>query len=145
MRGWCRRRALGLLALPLIGACGEPWEPGDPPADSSSAAGPATVWHALGTWSGRGERQTESFDVTSGSLRLTWETLAAGAPGAGRFTVTLHSAISGRPLETIVETQGPGADTASLAAEPRVAYLLIKSEGLDWRVRLEEGVRGGGS
>ncbi|HSH74248.1 MAG TPA: hypothetical protein VLA09_00975, partial [Longimicrobiales bacterium] len=45
-----------------------------------------------------------------------------------------------RPLETIVDAHGAGAGTAYVAADPRVAYLLIESEALDWRVTLEEGV-----
>jgi hypothetical protein len=28
-----------------------------------------------------------------------------------------------------------------VADEPRVSYLVITSSGVDWRVRLEEGVR----
>ena len=55
--------------------------------------------------------------------------------------MTLHSAISGRPLETVVEASGPGADTVHLAAEPRVAYLLIESDRADWLLTLEEGRR----
>ena len=31
----------------------------------------------LGTWSGRGDRQTDSFDVATGALRLRWEAPAA--------------------------------------------------------------------
>ena len=37
-------------------------------------------------------------------------------------------------------TQEAGADTVDLAANPRVAYLLIESEQIRWRVTLEEAV-----
>jgi len=94
-----RRLALAVVFLGV--ACGAPPQPSPAPA---SPAG-ATTWHPLGTWSGRGDRQTESFEVTTGALRLTWETRAAST-GAGTFRVALHSAISGRPLQTIVERQG---------------------------------------
>jgi len=90
-------------------------------------------WTALGSWSGRGDRQTESFDVTSGSLRLLWRS-------EGRLRVTLHSSISGRPLETIVDVEGAAADTVPFAAEPRVAYLLIEADQAGWSLTLEEGV-----
>lgn len=98
-------------------------------------------WHPLGTWASSGDRQTESFDVRTGTLKLVWETSNERAPGAGTFRVELYSAISGRPLQTIVDTVGVGVDSAYVADEPRVSYLVIESGGVDWRVRLEEGVR----
>jgi hypothetical protein len=133
-----RAVASALLLLPL-GAC--PRAP-EPPADSERPAEPAaaTLWRSLGTWSGRGNRQTESFDVTSGAMRLAWETHGEGAAGTGWLRVSLHSAISGRPLQVIVDTRGIDSDTTRLVADPRVAYLLIESERVDWRLTLEEGV-----
>ncbi len=102
-------------------------------------------WQSLGSWSGVGDRQTESFDVTSGALRLVWEAREDGASRDRRFRVTLHSSISGRPLETLVDAAGAGADTVLAAAGPRVAYLRIESEGVAWRIELEEGARSGGA
>ena len=90
-------------------------------------------WNVLGSWSDRGDRQTESFDVTTGSLRLVWRS-------AGRLRVTLHSSISGRPLETVVDVESAAADTVRFAAEPRVAYLLIEADQAGWSLTLEEGV-----
>ena len=46
----------------------------------------------------------------------------------------------GWPLQTIVDTQEAGADTVDLAADPRVAYLLIESEQIRWRITLQEAV-----
>ena len=71
-----------------------------------------------------------------------WEALPEGAPGTNHFRVSLHSAISGRPLQTIVDAREAGADTVDLAANPRVAYLLIESERIRWRVTLHEAVPG---
>ena len=130
MRCW----PLVLVTLPLI-ACESPREESAPPAAAAT-----TLWRALGNWSGSGDRQTESFDVTTGSMRLTWEAVQEGAPGTNHFRISLHSAISGRPLQTIVDTQEAGADTVDLAANPRVAYLLIESEQIRWRVTLQEAV-----
>jgi uncharacterized protein (TIGR02246 family) len=107
---------------------------------SARASGVSTVWRSIGTWSGRGNRQTESFTVETGALRLRWETRNERAPGAGTFRVSLHSAISGRPLQTIVERAGPGADTAYLEDDPRVSYLVIESNDIDWIATLEEAV-----
>ena len=126
-----------LVALLLLVACESRQEEPTPPVAAAS-----TLWHALGIWSGSGDRQTESFDVTTGSMRLTWEALQEGAPGAAHFRVSLYSAISGRPLQTIVDTREAGADTVDLAADPRVAYLVIESEQIRWRVTLQEAVPG---
>ena len=136
-----RRLPLLLLGLaPMLAACEA--VPAERP--SSPAADAGTHWKALGTWSGSGDRQTESFDVTSGSLRLVWEASSGSGAGEGHLRVALHSSISGRVIETIVEASGAGTDTVHLAAEPRVAYLLIESEGVGWRLTLEEGVRDAG-
>lgn len=82
--------------------------------------------------------QTGSFDVTTGALRLRWETRGERAPGDGAFRVSLHSAISGRTLQTVVDTTGIGADTAYLEDEPRVSYLVVESHNLEWTATLEE-------
>ena len=67
------------------------------------------------------------------ATRICW-------PGAGRFRVSLHSAISGRPLQIIVDRTGVGSDVAFLEDEPRVSYLVIESENVDWSTTLEEAV-----
>ena len=69
---------------------------------------------------------------TLGGARICWPTRGA----------VKNFPISGRPLQTIVDTQEAGADTVDLAANPRVAYLLIESEQIRWRVTLQEAVRG---
>ena len=108
----CRpRRRAALLPLSCAGNAGfvsSRWPRSRPAARTSIARSqrqrrlppPRTTWHPLGTWSGRGDRQTDSFDVTTGALRIHWETSHETTPGAGRFKVSLHSAISGRPLQT---------------------------------------------
>jgi hypothetical protein len=139
--GW-RLRCLPLVLvalLPLV-ACESRQEE---PESAPPVAAATILWHAaLGTWSGSGDRQTESFDVTTGSMRLTWEAIEDGAPGANRFRVALHSSISGRLLQTIVDTHGAGAGTVDLGASPRVAYLLIESDQIRWSVTLQEAVPG---
>jgi hypothetical protein len=109
-----------------------------PPARAEQAAGVATTWRPLGTWSGRGDRQTESFDVITGALRLRWQTRDGSTPGQGRFRVSLYSAISGRPLQVVVDHLGPGEDLAFAEDEPRVSYLVIESDQLEWTATLEE-------
>ncbi|MCC7242342.1 MAG: hypothetical protein IT180_10490 [Acidobacteria bacterium] len=133
-----RGRALAILVLlPAWTACEARPAPVARPATAT-----ATRWHSLGTWSGHGDRQTESFDVTTGALRLTWKSRGLGTPDAGRLRVSLFSSISGRPLQTIVDTKGTGGDTAYLEDEPRVSYLEIESDQVEWTVTLDEAVPG---
>lgn len=126
-----------LLALPALGTgCAAP------PAQAEQAPGADTAWRTLGTWTGKGSRQTESFDVVSGAMRLRWQTTASapGASDSGRLKVTLYSAISGRPLQEVVEHVGPGSGTAHISDDPRLSYLVIDADGVEWTATLDEGV-----
>lgn len=80
--------------------------------------------------------------METGALRLQWETRTERPPGAGTFRVSLHSAISGRPLQVVVDRLGVGRDTADIEDEPRVCYLVVQSAGVDWTLRLEEAIPG---
>jgi len=111
-----------------------------PPARAAQVAAAPTGWRPLGQWSGDGNRQTESFDVATGALRLRWETRATGTAGDATFKVWLYSAISGRPLQLVVDQAGPGAGTAHIADDPRVSYLVVESAHLGWTAALDEAV-----
>ena len=91
-------------------------------------------WQQLGTWSGRGTLQTQSFTSESGSLRVRWET----TKGSGPFLLTIHSAISGRPLQVAVEQRGPGRNTAYINEDPRMFYAVVESTDVDWSFTVEE-------
>jgi hypothetical protein len=123
---WCVFASQGCRGVP------------DPPP---SARRDQTAWRPLGTWSGHGHKQTESFTSDTGTLRAHWQTTNPDATG-GVFRLTIHSAISGRPLEQIVEHTGAGKGTAYLYEEPRVFHAVVDSAGLDWTVTIEEGVVG---
>lgn len=113
---------------------------GDRPGHA--AAPPAAVaitWREVGTWSGRIGRQTESFEVSPAAMRLRWQTRSETAAGAGRLTVTLHSAVSGRPLQTIVEATGVGSATVMVAEEPRWCHFVIDAQNVDYWMTLEQG------
>jgi hypothetical protein len=113
----------------LSPACGERAKP--------ASSQETILWRAVGSWSGRGNGQTGSFSVETGALRVRWD---ARNPGAGQpfFKLWLHSAISGRPLQAVVDHQGPGGDVAYIEDEPRVSYFVVQSENLDWTLTLEE-------
>jgi hypothetical protein len=103
---------------------------------------PQVGWRPIGKWSGRGDSQTDSFDIQSTQWRIKWETKGAAAPGAGSFHLVVHSAISGRPLQDAVRQQGNGHGIAYVSEDPRLYHLVIESSGLDWSVAVEEAVVG---
>jgi hypothetical protein len=126
--------AFVLSSLVLFVSCSTP------PARAEQAPAAAVVWRPLGSWSGDGSRQTESFEVSTGALRLQWETRASSPAGTGRFRVWLYSAISGRPLQLFVDHTGNGSGTAHAADDPRTSYLVIESEQVAWTASLDESV-----
>src|SRR6516162_3330970 len=102
----------------------------------------AVAWKPLGSWSGRGNLQTESFVRLTGSLRMHWQTKNESPKGKGSFRLILHSAISGRELQEPVDHQGAGEGTEYVAEDPRVFFLSAESSNLDWSFSVEEAVFG---
>jgi hypothetical protein len=102
----------------------------------------AVVWKPLGSWSGRGNLQTESFVGLTGSLRMHWQTKNESPKGQGSFRLILHSAISGRELQEPVDHQGVGEGTEYVAEDPRVFFMSAESSNLDWSFSVEEAVFG---
>jgi hypothetical protein len=100
------------------------------------------IWHKLGEWSGNGNLQTETFTCDSGGLRLRWETRNETRPGAGRFRMSVHSSVSGRPLAVPVDHKGPGKDVAYFSDDPRIMYVVVESSDVDWTIGVDEAVPG---
>lgn len=110
-------------------------------APSPPPAAPAQiVWRDLGTWSGRGNKQTESFTGETGALRVRWTTRREPAPGQGAFELTIHSAISGRPLQVAVDHRGNGQDTTYVQEDPRIFFAVVESADIDWEFTIDEAV-----
>jgi hypothetical protein len=130
-----RRTVLYLLLTAAIGACA-----GCRAAPAKAAAREVVAWRAIGSWSGRGNTQTESFTSDTGSLRVRWKTDHEVPPGDGTFRLTLHSAISGRPLAQAVDHRGVGADTAYVGEDPRVFFLVVDSDRVDWSFSIDEAI-----
>jgi hypothetical protein len=99
-------------------------------------------WRPIVQFSGRGDSQTESFDIGSAQWRIKWETKGAPSPEAGQFQVEVHSAVSGRPLVDAIQHQGNGHGIAYVSEEPRLFELVIDSKDVDWSVAVEEAVVG---
>jgi hypothetical protein len=99
-------------------------------------------WRPIGKWSGRGDTQTESFNIESTQWRIKWETKGAASPGAGSFHLVVHSAVSGRPIQDAVQHQGNGHGVVYVTEDPRLYHLVIDSGGVDWSIAVEEAVVG---
>jgi len=97
-----------------------------------------TIWQPLGTWSGHGKLQTESFNGDSGALRVRWK--ASHAAPDGTFQLILHSAISGRPMSVVVDHAGDGDGTAYFTDDPHVFFAVVDSKDLDWTFTVEQPV-----
>jgi hypothetical protein len=125
---------LGLAAvLVLIGCRAEPRRP----------AKDVVIWHQVGSWSGRGNAQTETFTGDSGGFRVHWETKNESRPDAGRLRVVFRSGDSGREIIEAVDVHGVGHDIEDVATErPRWYYLTIESANVDWTVTVDERIDG---
>jgi hypothetical protein len=102
------------------------------------------AWQKVGSWSGRGNAQTDSFDIGFSQCRIRWETRNEKPPGQGIFHVTVNSAVSGRELAVAVDHRGTGHDLAYVGVDPHFSYLVIESSNVDWSVTVEEPALTGG-
>jgi hypothetical protein len=107
---------------------------------ATPATSAVTAWKRVGSWSGRGNAQTESFTSDSGGFRVIWETKNEAPQGAGRLKVVFHSGDSGREIMDAVDVRGPGSGTAEVGDRPRWYYLMVQSANIDWTVTVEEPV-----
>ncbi len=127
-----------IAACLVAGACGGQAAP--PPERPAPAARDEVVWERLGEWSGRKSLQTESFTSDTGAFRIIWTTRAASGTGEGTFLLTLHSAISGRPLQVAVDHRGPGGATAYINDDPRVFFAVVDASNIEWSFSVDEAV-----
>jgi hypothetical protein len=119
---------LSFLVVLFVSACqSEPPQPKD-----------TLVWRKLGSWSGHGNTQTESFLSETGGMRVTWETRNEGPPGAGTFHLSIHSAISGRTLGVAADQKGAGRAVAYISEDPHNCYAVVESANIDWAFTVEE-------
>ena len=100
------------------------------------------VWKEVGSWSGRGNAQTETFTSYTGGFRVRWETRNETRPGAGALKVIFRSGDSGRPIMEAVDARGVGRDEEEIADLVRWYYLTIESANVDWTVSVDERLRG---
>jgi hypothetical protein len=127
-----------VLPAVLAAGCGGQGPP--PPETPASTRRGEAVWERLGQWSGQKSLQTESFTSDTGAFRITWDTHAGQTPGEGTFLLTLHSAISGRPLQIAVDHRGPGGGTAYVNDDPRVFFAVVEASNIKWSFTVHEAV-----
>ena len=112
------------------------------PQRVTEAQQPEQSWNTLRSYSGSGDEQVESFASDTGALRIEWQAKPKnGATTPGTFRVALHSAISGRPLTVPIDHKGPGKGTAYVSEEPRVFFLDVRSQELEWNITVSERLR----
>jgi hypothetical protein len=107
---------------------------------TTGAKSTAVEWRRVGSWSGRGNLQTESFTSDTGGFRVRWQTMHEDPPGAGRLKVVFRSGDSGRDIIDAVDVRGVGSGTEHVGDRPRWYFLTIDSANVDWTVTVEEPV-----
>ena len=110
-------------------------------SDSPPLPVSSVVWKPIAAWSGRGDRQTETFTGDTGGFRVHWETTREAAAGGGRLRVVFRSGDSGREIIEAIDARGAGSGIEEVAAErPRWYYLTIESANVDWTVSVDERI-----
>lgn len=127
------RALLVLLSLGLVG-CGPE---GKLPALSSGSDEPLP-WKAVGSWTGRGNAQLETFPIERQTWRVRWETKNESPAGAGTFYLTANSGDSGRIMAELVDAKGVDGDIAYISDVPHRYYLVVTSSNVEWTVTAEE-------
>ena len=97
-----------------------------------------SVTREAGSWQGRGTATVGDIPSETGRFRIHWETANESPAGAGTFKLTLRSAISGRPLQLVVDHRGIGTGTADFDEGPRTYDFLVESVNVDWKFRVDE-------
>lgn len=113
-----------------------------PACESSSGPPPrevVTATRPVGSWQGRGNR-TIGLVSDSGQFRISWQTRNEDPPRSGTFRLTVHSAVSGRPIQVVADHQGDGSGTADVADDPRPYHLMVDSANIEWSISVEEVV-----
>lgn len=127
-------RAPGLVVLSVmlsVGGC----KRAAPPAETEQVL----AWQPVGTWSGAGDMQTESFTSQTGTFKFNWETRDTTST-PGHVTIMLHSAVSGRPLVEAVDHTGSGKDSIFVSEDPREFYVVVTADRSEWKLNVEEGI-----
>ena len=94
------------------------------------------VTSQLGSWQGR-DNATLGFVSDSGRFRVTWEARNATAPRAARLHIVIHSAVSGRPLQEVIDQRGEGKGVFDFSDDPRSYNLMVESASIEWSITVD--------
>ena len=94
----------------------------------------------LGSWQGR-DNATLGFNSDSGRFRIKWEAKNESAAMMGRLHLVVHSAVSGRPLQDVLDHQGEGSGVVDFNDDPRSYNIMVESANLDWSITVD-GISG---
>jgi hypothetical protein len=98
---------------------------------------PIGIPQQVGSWEGTGDH-TIGFVSNSGKFRIRWVTRPEPGGPEGVFHLTVHSAVSGRPLQDVVAQRGAGEGTVNFEDDPRQYNLMVSSSGLAWSIVVDE-------
>lgn len=124
------RLVFAALVFSLVSACKS--QPPSPQLES--------VTSALGSWQGRGNA-TLGFVSDSGRFRIRWVAKNESPANNGRLHLTVHSAVSGRPLQEVLDYRGEGSGTVDFNDNPRSYNIMVDSVNVDWSIAVD-GVSG---
>ena len=116
------------FATSLLAACGP-----SPPPPSTHVA----VTRPAGSWNGTGS-MTIGFNSDSGRFRVRWQTRQGQFAPGGTFKLTVHSAVSGRPIQAIADHSGEGSGATDVADDPRPYNFMVESANLEWSISVDE-------
>src|SRR5438552_15992983 len=138
----CRKRSLWLLVSFLVFCVGcKDFSYGCGYERPPEKPAPEVLWKEVGTWSGHGNQQLETFPIEHFTWRVRWETRNESPAGAGRFHVTANSRDSGRILADVADVSGVAHDVTYITELPHRYYFVVTSIGVDWTLTAEEAVQ----
>ena len=129
-------RRVSLLVVFVAVLLGPGCEHKPPPAEKQTEL----VWKEVGTWSGHGNQQLETFPIEHFTWRVKWEAKNESPAGAGRFHVTANSGDSGRILAEVADVKGVDKDVTYITELPHRYYFVVTSTGVDWTLTAEEPI-----
>lgn len=105
---------------------------------TGSARRVVTASRPVGSWQGTGSKSVGDINSDTGRFHITWETRQEQPAGQGTFKLTLRSAVSGRPLQVLVDRRGAGRGEVDFADAGRIYDFLIESQNIEWSFSVVE-------
>jgi hypothetical protein len=102
------------------------------PSTDGSARKVITARRPVGSWQGAGSKSVGDINSDTGRFHITWETRGEQPAGQGTFKLTVRSAVSGRPLQVVVDHRGVGKGEVDFADAGRIYDFLVDSKNIEW-------------